>query len=424
MKLSTKLTNYFVAIVFASLLFGFVVFFFAIERATIQSAIGKLENLNHKIEEKLKTQSIEQITRQHPHVKIRVLSDAEKNLLGEVVREGNYEWNDMLQTMVNHVAVTTYPYVGNTHYEIQSQISLTIIDDEYFVGIIMVIAWVFVFVIITIIFFSELITRKLYTSFYHLLDQMKRFDVREHQQIHLIKSDINELNQLNDLFLKTSSQSVEHYEALKEFTQNLSHELQTPIANIKGKIELMLNSALSEEQMQALSKMYDDLNKVSAINRSLILLMSLEHHEVKDEMINFSEILEEIIHAQEDLIAMNGVNITLNIKQNIFLSIDKFLANIVLSNLISNANRHNFPGGEIEIVLNENCFVIKNTGREQEFTNETIFMRFKKGKYNAESIGIGLALVKKICTIYNFEISYNFHQNWHQFEISFSKNCL
>ena len=80
MKLSTKLTNYFVAIVFASLLFGFVVFFFAIERATIQSAIGKLENLNHKIEEKLKTQSIEQITRQHPHVKIRVLSDAEKNL--------------------------------------------------------------------------------------------------------------------------------------------------------------------------------------------------------------------------------------------------------------------------------------------------------------------------------------------------------
>ena len=419
MKLSTKLTNHFIVIAFVSLLFGFVIFFFAIERATIQSAIGKLENLNHKIEQKLKSQSIEQITAQHPHVKIKILSDSEKNLLGEVIREGNYEWNEMLQTMVNHVSITTYPFIENKHYEIQSQISLTIIDDEYFVGIVMVVAWIFVFVIITIIFFSELITRKLYTSFYHLLDQMKRFDVREHQNVYLVKSDIDELNQLNELFLKTSSQSVDHYEALKEFTQNLSHELQTPIANIKGKIELMLNSELTEEQMISLSKMYDDLNKVSSINRSLILLMSLEHHEVKKDKINFSKILQEVITSQEDLILMNGVKLTSKIKQDIFLSIDKFLANIVLSNLISNANRHNFPRGEIEIVLNENCFIIKNTGREQEFTNETIFMRFKKGKYNAESIGIGLALVKKICMIYDLEISYKFHQNWHQFEIKF-----
>lgn len=419
MKLSTKLTNHFVVIVFVSMLFGFVIFFFAIRRATIQSAIGKLENLNHKIEQKLKTQSIEQITAQHPHVKIKILSDSEKNLLGEVIREGNYEWNEMLQTMVNHVAVTTYPFVGNTHYEIQSQISLTIIDDEYFVGIVMVIAWIFVFVLITIIIFSELITRKIYTSFYHLLDQMKRFDIREHQQVHLIKSDINELNQLNDLFIKTSSQSVEHYEALKEFTQNLSHELQTPIANIKGKIELMLNSELSEEQMLSLSKMYDDLNKVSSINRSLILLMSLEHHEVKEDKINFSEMLQEIIHSQEDLISMNGVKLTSKIEQEVFLSIDKLLVNIILSNLISNANRHNFSGGEIEIVLTQDHFLIRNTGREQEFTNETIFLRFNKGKYDPESIGIGLALVKKICTIYNFDILYNFHQNWHQFEIKF-----
>ncbi len=422
MKLTTKLTNHFITIVFVSMLFGFVIFYFAIERATIQSAIGKLENLNHAIELKLKKQSIQQIEAQHPHVKIKILSDSDKNLHGEVIREGNYEWNEMLQTMVNHVAVTTYPFVDDTHYQIQSQISLTIIDDEYFVGIVMVIAWIFIFVIITIIFFSELITRKLYTSFYHLLDQMKRFDVREHQQIQFIKSDINELNHLNDLFLKTSSQSVEHYEALKEFTQNLSHELQTPIANIKGKIELMLNSSLSEEQMQALSKMYDDLNKVSAINRSLILLMSLEHHEVKEEKINFSEMLHDVISVQEDLIAMNGVKLTSKIEQNVFLTIDNLLANIVLSNLISNANRHNFSGGEINIVLNQNSLIIKNTGREQEFTNETIFMRFKKGKYNAESIGIGLALVKKICTIYNFDISYKFHQNWHQFEIKFYSN--
>lgn len=406
------------------MMFGFVVFFFAIERATIQSGIGKLENLNHKIEEKLKTESVDQLMTQHPHVKITRLSDKDKALLGEVIREGNYEWNEMLQTMVNHVSVTTYPFVDEIHYEIRSQLSLTIIDDEYFVGIIMVIAWVFIFVIITIIFCSELITRKIYTSFYHLLGQMKNFDVREHQEVKLIESDINELNQLNELFLKTSTQSVAHYEALKEFTQNLSHELQTPIANIKGKIELMLSSDLSEAQMFSLSKMYDDLNKVSSINRSLVLLMSLEHHLVKSELINMSELVGEIISDQEDLIIMNGVELTTKIATDIFVSVDKLLVNVLLSNLISNANRHNIPNGKIDVVLNSNQLIIRNTGREQEFTNETIFMRFKKGKYNAESIGIGLALVKKICMVYHFDISYQFHQNWHQFEINFNKNSF
>ena len=73
MRLSEKLTKYFTLIVFFSMTFGFVIFFFAIERAATQSAIGKLENLNKIIENKLQDQSIQQITTSHPHVKIKVL---------------------------------------------------------------------------------------------------------------------------------------------------------------------------------------------------------------------------------------------------------------------------------------------------------------------------------------------------------------
>lgn len=422
MRLSEKITKYFTVIVFFSMTFGFIIFFFAIERATTQSAIGKLENLNKIVEKKLLTQSIEQITEEHPYVKISILDESQKNLVDEVIREGNYEWNNMLQSNVNYVSVTTYPFIGNKHYSIRSQFSLTIIDNDFFVGIVMVVAWIFVFVIITIIFFGELITKNLYTPFYHLIDEMKRFDVREKHQLKLIKSDITELNQLNDLFVKSSSQSIQHYEALKEFTQNLSHELQTPIANIKGKIELMLNSELTEEQMFSLSKMYDELNKVSAINRSLVLLMSLDHHEITNEKINVSDLLKDIIADHEDLILMNGVELTLDIEANIFMNLNPLLAQIVFSNLISNANRHNIKNGKISIILNQNTFIISNTGRDQEFTNETIFQRFKKGKYNSESIGIGLALVKKTLTLYQYEIEYKFHQDVHSFSIDLNQN--
>lgn len=421
MTLSGKITQYFTLIVFTSLCFGFFIFYFAIERATMQSAIGKLENLNHVIEQKLACTSIEIIQQQHPHVKVIRLTEKDMDLVDEVIREGNYEWNEMLQTMVNHVTVTTYPFIGDQHYSIQSQISLTIIDDDYFVGIAMTIAWILVFIIITIIFFGELITRKLYTPFFHLLDKMNSFDVREKKSLELIETPIKEFSQLNKLFYKTSEQSIQHYQALKEFTENLSHELQTPIANIKGKLELMLNSDLSEQQMIALSSMYDELDKVSSINQSLVLLMSLDHHQVSNESINISDLLNEIISNYEDIIFMNGLELNLDIMPDIFINLNPLLAHVVLSNLVSNACRHNVKNGYISITLNS-CFLnISNSGNEQEFSNDTIFQRFNKGKYNPNSIGIGLALVKKILTVYNLDISYNFHQKSHSFLINFNK---
>lgn len=419
LSLSQKLTQYFAVIVFLSLAFGFIIFYFAIERATTQSAIGKLEHLNQVIAHKLSEQSIDEIQLTHPHVQITELTPEDIHLVDEVVKEGKYEWNDRLLTNANNVTVTTFPFVGNKHYAIQSQISLTIIDNEFFVGIIMTIAWIFVFIIITLIFFGELITRKLYTPFYHLVEEMQRFDVRESPTLQVMDTDITELAQLNHLFLKTSNQSIAHYEALKEFTQNLSHELQTPMANIKGKIELMLNTNLSEEQMQALSSMYDELNKVSSINRSLVLLMSLDHHQITEEELNVSPLIEEIILDHEDMIAMNGVALTYQLEANVPIQLNPLLAQIVFSNLISNSNRHNIPQGRIEIQLTTDYFMIKNTGYEQEFSNDTIFQRFKKGKHNAQSIGIGLALVKKILTLYRYEIAYHYENNEHVFIIKF-----
>lgn len=422
MRLSKKITQYLIVVVFSSMAFGFFVFYFAIERATTQSAVGKLEGLNKIIEEKLATKSIAEIEDLHTHVQINVLDKTKNTLTEEVIRQGNYEWDDKLQTMVNHLSVTTYPYVNKVHYQIESQISLTIIDDKYFVGILMVIAWIFVFVIITIIFFGELISRNLYTSFYYLIDRMRDFDLKENQELQVVESNINELNQLNELFVKTSKQSIEHYNAIKEFSQNLSHELQTPMANMKAKIELMLNDELSENQIKSLSGMYDDLNRVSAINRSLILLMSLEYHETSDEELNLSELIEEILIEHEDLMLMNGVKLTSKLAPNVYIKINTLLAHTVFNNLISNANRHNYPNGEIEIELTQSTFIISNTGLQQEFTNKTIFQRFSKSKFNTESIGLGLALVKKILNVYDFSIRYKYKSERHQFIIYLDEN--
>jgi len=266
-----------------------------------------------------------------------------------------------------------------------------------------------------IIFFGEMIARNLYMPFYSLLIQMKMFDVRKGEQIQVMSTNTTELDELNKLFTQMADKSIQQYKLLKEFTENLSHELQTPLANLKGKIELLLNTDLSEQQMQALSGMYDELNRMSTLNRSLVLLMSLEDHEVSPEKVNLSKALKETILQYEDIIEMGGKTLNVSIQDNIYININPMLLQIVLSNLINNASRHNIEKGSIEIALTNNSLEIKNTGNSNNLTNETIFNRFKKGTSSSSSLGIGLALVKKIVEVYGYKIIYKKQTNFHIF---------
>ncbi len=420
MRLSTKITQYFIGIVFFALSIGFFIFYFAIERATMQSAIGKLNDINQIVVKKIQSgESVQHIENQHPHVSITTLNIPFKNKKDDEVVTKNHEWSEELLATINRIDFTTYPLINNVQYKITSESDLTVIDDKFFVGIVMVILWIFVFIIIIILFFGEIIARNLYEPFYHLVTEMQSFDVREKKQLQLVDTKIHELDKLNQLFLKTSQQSIRHYESLQEFTENLSHELQTPIANIKGKIDLLLETPLDEEQMQSLSSMYDQLLRVSSINQSLILLMSLENHEITNEITNISELITDLIANQEDLISMKEIQLNSEIQKNIFLPINPYLAEIVFSNLISNSIRHNLIEGNISISLDEKFFIIKNSGYNNNLDDQTVFQRFKKGELNPNSIGIGLALVKKIVDMYGFKIQYKQRNNEHLFTISF-----
>lgn len=415
MKLSSRITYYFIVIVFLSLAIGFSIFYISIERVTNRSAIRKMEHLNEYIILQLKTQPIDSLEKKHPTVSISVLPEKFDTLVDEVIEEKEAVWNDELQSYGYNIKVIHYPFVDNVHYQITNEDYLIKIEKEYWLSVLMVVAWIFVFILITIIFFGEMIARNLYMPFYSLLAQMKGFDVRKGEQIQIMDTHTTELDELNQLFRQMADKSIQQYQLLKEFTENLSHELQTPLAHLKGKIELLLDTDLSEEQMKALSVMYDELNRMSSLNRSLVLLMSLEDHETSSERVLFSTALKETIAQYEDIIEMGGRTLEVSIKDNVYITINPMLLQIVLSNLISNASRHNIENGSIHITLTDNFFEIKNTGVPNELTNETIFNRFKKGTSDSGSLGIGLALVKKIVDVYGYKITYKAEHNFHTF---------
>ncbi len=95
------------------------------------------------------------------------------------------------------------------------------------------------------------------------------------------------------------------------------------------------------------------------------------------------------------------------------------LAEILISNIISNAIRHNFDHGEIIVELENNLFRVSNTGPEPHINTTELFPRFKKESSSGDSLGLGLSIVKTITDIYGFSISYHYNNSQHVVEINF-----
>jgi signal transduction histidine kinase len=210
------------------------------------------------------------------------------------------------------------------------------------------------------------------------------------------------------------------YQALKEFSENASHELQTPIASMKAKIELLMDTPLAEKQFLMLTAMHDELERLAKINQSLTLLAKLEHYESNPgTLADFSRLLPATEAAFADLAEMKGLTTSLQVTPDVRVPLDESLAQLLLNNLVSNAIRHNRPGGEIRISLTSSELLIENTGHAPSAPVSELFGRFKKGNAALDSIGIGLAIVKRISELYGHRISYEYAEGWHRVRLVF-----
>ncbi len=114
-------------------------------------------------------------------------------------------------------------------------------------------------------------------------------------------------------------------------------------------------------------------------------------------------------------------NLTLQWQQEeeVMISMNKDLAEVLFSNLLKNAIHHNIESGCIRISITKKEILFANTGKPLSFDPSLLFERFQKKSDDPQSNGLGLAIVKKICVLYHFNISYTLSNQEHLIRIAF-----
>jgi two-component system sensor histidine kinase QseC len=171
--------------------------------------------------------------------------------------------------------------------------------------------------------------------------------------------------------------------------------------------------------------MHNAIEKLSRINRSLILLTKMENQEfaVRDSL-NICTVTREVLENFADRITLREITVRSNIDKGVALRIHPALAEMLVNNLLSNAVRHNVDGGAINIHLTPESLVVSNTGLPLAVPADDLFLRFKKSDQCADSIGLGLAIVKQVCDVNGFKVIYQNQGDIHTVTVLFSAKSV
>jgi signal transduction histidine kinase len=280
-------------------------------------------------------------------------------------------------------------------------------------------AVIFILLLLIIAFVNRFILLKLWQPFYNTLQQLTSFNVNDTHSMHLVGSKVDEFNELNTSVIKMADRVTNEFNSLKSFTENASHEMQTPLAVINSKLDLLIQHS-NESQAEQLQAIYDSVSRLNKLNRTLLLLTKIDNRLYPmAEEITIKKLLEQKLQQLEDLIQSREITVTTHL-ENVSLHMNYDLADILLNNLLNNAIKHNIKGGTIECTLSNDHLFITNTGLANSFDDADIFERFQKGAHS-DGTGLGLAVVKQICVASNFSISYKYEFNLHHIQLYFNR---
>lgn len=293
------------------------------------------------------------------------------------------------------------------------------LEEDILVGLMIQFGLIFVILSASFVITMRFITRRLWRPFDSTLKKIEQFNLGKSDIPNFETTDIEEFHRLNESVGILMEKDKRTYQSQKEFTENASHELQTPLAVLQGKLDLLLQEELNESQSGIVEELYGTVQRMSRINKDLLLLARIENSQYAERQpVRLDEMIERLIPQYEGLCENRNIHFTKAASSPIIANAT--LLESLLNNLVVNAIRHSTRGNAIEITLSEHSLTVSNESDGTALDESRIFERFKSTAEEGKGNGLGLSIVKAICDFHGWKIKYKLRNGWHCFDVAFT----
>ncbi|MCW3118393.1 MAG: hypothetical protein JWM28_2475 [Chitinophagaceae bacterium] len=303
------------------------------------------------------------------------------------------------------------------------QLKRSLIDNEDLIQSIVIVMIILLLLIVAgFLVINRVISKKIWKPFYNTVNRLNSYELERNEIPEFEKTSINEFSDLNHSISTLIKRNLSVFQSQKEFTENAAHEMQTPLAILQGKLELLMQTEpLNTEQAGLISGLADANQRMNRLNRSLLLLTKIENNQfIEKEKISLNDTVEKMTGQFAFLAEQKNITVRNLPGAEITVDANRSLLEILVSNLITNAIRHTPPGGSVLIGQeNKDELTIKNTAKNGALDPSRIFQRFQKESPDNNSTGLGLAIAGKICSLYHFSLQYSFTGGMHAFSVKF-----
>ncbi|OYU79686.1 MAG: hypothetical protein CFE23_12875 [Flavobacterium sp. BFFFF1] len=324
-------------------------------------------------------------------------------------QEGEYSENRMLTSFVKK---------GDKYLKIKIWRSM-LESDQLIWGIFSSMITVLISLTLIFVIINLYISKVLWQPFYTVIDNLKGFNPNDRQSPAFKPSNIVEFNELNVSLDEMMKNMIADYGRQKKFTEHASHEIQTPLAVIKSKIDLLIQSEnLGQSEARIIMSIDDACSKLIRINRSLLLLTKIENRQFKaTDKVSFQKKVLGALSLFDDHIKSSHLDVVKNFEADFSIHANADLCLVLANNLIQNAIRHNIPGGKIIITMTTASLSIANTGLSTALDAATLYSRFNKNADLPDSVGLGLAIAREIAEASHLSLAYSYQEGLHVFSL-------
>jgi signal transduction histidine kinase len=277
-----------------------------------------------------------------------------------------------------------------------------------------------ILILLVSLLINRWLIRRLWQPFYNTLTGIKKYRLGENKNPDFARSRIDEFNLLNSTLDQFILNAEKEYSMLREFTENASHELQTPLAVVRSKLDTLIQDEhLSESQSQAAQTAYEAIQKMARLNQSLLLLSKIENRQFSEtRLIDFKKAVQEKMTDWHELWLSKNIRVNAILEPGT-VTMNPQLADILLNNLFSNATRHSPENGSVGLRFQAKQFIMSNSAASGPLDPKKLFQRFSKGGQATDQYGLGLSIIRQIAEVSQIRVDYHFAEGQHIFTISF-----